>query len=322
MRIILSTAFFHLLPFHLLLIGQVTEPREPAVSVEEIVKYISVPGLPKAVEQTIEAVKLNGLGFELNEKSLSDILAAAAKGRRSPIETSKLVLQIMQACADCRNRYFGPLSKDQLLSILNNKRLRLPPHIILQEVQLRGTKDTPKSFEFVEELKLAGASPELIDLVVPDDELEIPVPIGYKREPLLRAPNYDRKLSSGVLLLRIKIIGKIEFYFKHNSLFTKALAHNDKKLASKVEVLESTFTSPVPKTEGGAQLTYEDLERRGGSRNLFGQKKVEKDPKTPIAVEQSDGGFRFSVNEPDKEPHTYDIRVAYGLGKPSLPEKK
>ena len=85
MKIILGIAFFHFLPFPLLLSGQVNEPREPPVSVEEIVKYISVPGLPKAVDQTMEAVKLNGLGFELNEKSLSDILAAAAKGRRSPL---------------------------------------------------------------------------------------------------------------------------------------------------------------------------------------------------------------------------------------------
>ncbi len=314
MKKILGTLFFHLL-----LRGQATEP---PVSVEEIVKYISVPGLAKAVEQTIEAVKLNGLGFELNEKTLGEVLAAATKGRRSPVETSKLILQIMQACADCRNRYFGPLSKDQLLSLLNNKKFRLPAHIILQEVQLRGIKDTPKSMEFVEELKLAGASPELIDLVVPDDELEIPTPAGYTREPLLRATNYDRKLVRGVLLLRIKIIGRIEFYFKHNSLFTKTQAHNDKKLASKVEVLSSTFTSPVPRTEGVAQLTYEDLDRKGGSRNLFGQKKVEKDANTPIAVEQVDGGFRFSVNEPDKEPHTYDIRVVYGFGKPPQPEKK
>ncbi len=309
MKIILGTVFFHLL-----LKGQVAEQREPPVSVEEIVKYISVPGLAKAVEQTIEAVKLNGLGFELNEKSLADVLAAAAKGRRSTTDTAKLVLQIMQACADCRNRYFGPLSKDQLLGLLNNKRLRLPPHIILQEVQLRGIKDTPKSMEFVEELKLAGASPELIDLVVPEDELEIPTPIGYTREPLLHASNYDRKLVSGVLLLRIKIIGKIEFYFKHNSLFTKTLAHNDKKLPSKVEVLASTFNSPVPKTKGMAFLTYEDLDKKGSSRNLFGQKKVEQDSKTTIAVEQVDSGFRFSVNEPDKEPHTYDIRVLYGVG--------
>ena len=302
--------------------AQTPQKLDPPMSLDEIVDYVSEPALPDAVEKVIAAVQLNGLDFGLDPATLTRILDAAAKGKRTPDSTSRLVLQILQACPDCRGRYFGPMNRDQILALLNKK---LPAHIALQEIQLRRADPAvPKTPQFADELRRAGASPEFVDIVVPSDEMEISAPAGYTKIPLVRADAYDRKSKLGRLVINAEISGSVEFMFRYNSLFWRPAPadEKDKKAAAPmgdVRNLTGSFSAPVPAVgEEFVEYDYESLDRvvdRQKSRLIAGLfakgarvSKIALEGKAPDPYQ-----FRFTVTEADKQPRPYEIRLRWNV---------
>ena len=204
---------------------------------------------------------------------------------------------MFQECTECLNRYFGAFNRTQLLTYVRDNNLR--PQIALQRVLLRGTKDIPKTLEFVQELKKAGASPQLIDLVVPADEIPLPTPAGYKPEVLVHELGYERRLTTGFLHVIVKVAGQMDFIFQDSALFTKVVQGTDKSGQSKV--LKGTITTPLPRNI--APPNFEVY-------SVFPQKKKKTDPPD---IKSENGRIEFTVKDADKEPHIYEIKIKFYL---------
>ena len=303
MKMLLVVLCLHLAMFPIF--AQVTPPADDApLPLDEVMEYVSVSKVD--LERVIETIRVRGLGFELNETALSHILVASQRGKREPALTAKLILQMLQVCPDCRQRYFGQWTKDDLLALLVNK--KLSPAVLLQEVQIRGVKDLPKTSESIARLRQAGATPELINLLVPEDEIPMAAPVGYEVVPVARSATYDRTLTSGTVSLIVKVTGTVEFVFLRNALFTKTTAVA--KMNSRAEVTMINFTAPIPKTGGAPSFTlFSTLDRPPAK-----SKKVAEQPITLV-----DGGFKFTVNETDKDGRVYVMLIKYGT--PPTPNK-
>ena len=298
--------------------AQDNQPQAQPIGLNDVIRFVSNAALKEASEQTIEAIKLNGLGFELNENALSHIIDASNKGKRTTEVTAKLILQMFLSCPDCGSRYFGPLSEDGLFKLVtsqvNNK--TVSPLALLNEVQNRGTKGIPKTEATIDRLLRLGVSPELIELVVPDDELELPPPKNYEPGSLTRAPKYDRKLTTGTASLVIEMKGQVRFLYRHNALYYQRLSSADKKTTGNVSIIASTYTAPIPKmSDSVTKADFNVLVKPGGSKILGNKKKSE-----PPKINYSDGGFGFILNETDKESHFYIIQIEYGI--PTAPKMK
>jgi hypothetical protein len=219
------------------------------------------------------------------------------------------------------------MNSDQILALLNKK---FPPHIALQEIELRGPDDNvPKTQAFAEQLRLAGATPEFIDVIVPNDEIEIPAPAGYAKIPLVRAEAYDRRSKLGRLLINADISGQVEFLFLHNSLFWKPVADdkNDKAPMGEVKNLGSSFTAPAPRVdEPYVEYEFETIERSDKSKITKLLPGFGKGPRVVGITYEGKGnqrhGFRFTVTETDKQPHTWDIRVRWNVRDTPKPKLK
>ncbi len=275
--------------------AQVSASDDAPLVLDDVIDFVSVPKVP--LENVIQTIKVRGLGFEFNETALSHILNASIKGKREPTLTAKLILQMLQVCPDCRSRYFGEWTKQDLETLLANK--TISPGVLFQEVQFRGIKGISKTTESIEKLKRAGASKELIAFLVPADEIPTPTPPDFQPAELVRAPNYNPKLRTGSLSLIAIVKGHMEFFLSHNGLFTRAL-----KAQSEAILKLSTFTAPVPKGESAVTVeTYK----------VYPRKKKEE----ALVITKTDGGFKFKVNETDKEPHIYEIKITFSI--PSNP---
>lgn len=279
------------------------------ISLEQVKRFISNPLIANGPAQTIDVIKLNGLGFELHENTLAQILDASNKGKRTSMETAKLVLQVMESCTDCRARYFNQWTKSDLMLILANN--TLTPALLLEEAKLRGVNGISKTKASREELASKGAKLELIDLLIPLDEIIFPAPEGYKQEDLIRA-GYDRKLTRGSATLIAEVNGQMEFLFQHNALFTKP--GPDKKTPGSGNVRSSTFNAPMPNGSTQAEVRLFTV----WPKPVKGKKKNPDLPKLEVLT--VDGGFKFILNNSDKESHLYELRIEYGV--PSAPQMK
>jgi hypothetical protein len=303
--------------------GQTPPPaQDPPISLQEVSLYLSDASITAAdFPLILQAIARNGVDFPLDQTALERILDAARGGTRSNQLTSAVVLQVLRGCGDCRNRYFGPLNKEELISFIRRKEIL--PHIALEEVRLRGTKDIPKTESTIQELQAAGAAPALIDLVVPDDEVEISAPAGYTAVPLVRSLDYLRGREAGRLDLNLDVLGKVELLFVNNALFYKTVANADKKALEPTLALNSgSYNAPTPSDPVMPSLEFvQRSEEKGkGVKKMFenGKSLMGKGDKLPVVEFRPNAvpgrnGFYIMIDEPDKkQAHTYDIRLTWG----------
>ncbi len=295
-----------------------TSAAEPPMTLPEIGEYLSDPGVSAAdIPLIMQAVERNGIDFLLDQQALVQILEAAKRGKRSEQVVASVILQVLRSCGDCRSRYFGPVSEDELLSLLRRK---IPAHILVDEVGLRGTKGIAATQATVQKLAAAGAPPALIDLVVPDDVLEVPTPDAFVRLPLNRLDVYSRT-GPGMLKLKLDVIGKVELLFVNNALFYRPLPNPDKKAPEgKATGQDSAFAAPAPSSASAFTLeSATRFEDKGKMSALFenGKATAGKGAIVPtieyapnIAAGRS--GFRIIIDERDKkQAHTYELRVSW-----------
>lgn len=290
------------------------------LTLNDLAEYLEDAGLGlDAPQKIVEAVRRNGVDFVLEDSSLARIIEAARKGSRTDHFTASLVLQILRTCRGCAEKYFGPLDMGDVLLALDKK---IPPDILTQEIRIRGTKGIPKTDESVQRLRSRGARPELVDLILPGDEVFVETPPGFTRLTASRSTDYNRRGNLGRLDLQLDVAGRVELIFVSNAVFARPLDAGPKKLApSSVSARSVTFSAPAPSSTAKPELVFMSriAEKRklailvDSTKSIVGGKGA-KLAEHSYAEDLPSGlkGFRIIIDEPDrKQPHGYEIRLQW-----------
>jgi hypothetical protein len=224
---------------------------EPPVDLDVLVEGIGNPILTDVPSLTKE-IQSRGINFDL-DNHLTQILRAGVNGKRDADQMATLVEACLQACQDCRARYLTRMTKEDLITL---KRLRFSPEAILYEAKVRGVDGIEKSEIAATELRAAGFSEDLVNLIVPDEQIPIGALDGYTQLPLQRAAEYDPSATEGWLRVTAELppTSESEFKFKHNGLFVKALKGAEPK------ILSCHFNKPAPRDK---KVELVDVKQRG-----------------------------------------------------------
>jgi hypothetical protein len=226
-------------------------PPEPPLPLEVLLEGLANPKLTDVPTLTKE-IQNRGINFDL-DNHLTQILRAGLNGKRDADQMADLLAASRRACQECRARLLGRMTKEDLITL---KRWRFTPEAILNEAKVRGVDGIEKSESAVKELRDAGFSEELVNLIVPDDQIPIGALDGYTKLPLQRASEYDPSAAEGWLRVTAELpaTSESEFKFKHNGLFVKAVKGVEPK------VLSCNFNRPAPR---GTKVDFVNIKLRG-----------------------------------------------------------
>jgi hypothetical protein len=243
------------------------------------------------VAEIVNAIDLAGIDFKLDETNLTVLLDAAKKAGRPSSEISAVFSHLVKACRTCRDMFWAPLSPEDLLDWVKKS-----PVQALDELKVRGSQPLPTAVDFIEQLRGAGAPPELIAIV--EERQQIPAPDGYKPMRLEKAPGFDTLATSGKLVLDIEADGEVEFVFRHNALFFKTIRGADPKN------LDCTYTAFGPVADSPRDWSLE-----GGQTG----KKAKKGKEAVITrkdISDSDGRRALVVNIKNVDPGVHEYQLA------------
>lgn len=252
-----------------------------------------------------------GVDFEMTEPNLASLLEAAQKGKRNPQEVANVVFRLIKECLVCRDQLWGPLTKDEVLSML-----RKGSAFTSEKVRERGLKDNPVEVTYLDSLRSAGAKDDLINAI--DERVTIQPPAGFHPLPGQRASNFTAASAEGLLTLRVEVDGQAEFQFRHNAIFWKAMAGPAPK------DLGSSFTTFAPRVpENLVDFTVQQVQPKPGK-----PKKGKELPVVGSFLPDPSGrnGFRLLITNPERGPRMYEVQVRWHvLNSPkqaSAPPKK
>ena len=153
-----------------------------------------------------------------------------------------LIVAALNACQDCRARYFTPMSLEELETLLK----RFTPETVFREVRARGVTGLGMSGATANVLRASGAQEDLIAYLVPDDRIPtIPLVAPYKPVALKRAQEYDPAAKEGWLKINMVLPpgSQSEFIFKHTGLFIKTTG------GAEPADIQAYFSKPAPRNK-------------------------------------------------------------------------
>jgi hypothetical protein len=222
------------------------------------------------VREIEEQVLMRGIGFNVDEGSIAQILNAGTLAAREPKEMASLVVACFRVCSNCRAQAIQPMTLGEIASL---RAWGFPAGAIDREVRVRRIADLPLSRESADRLRKLGLAEDLIALLVPDDRIPVALPEGYKAFNLRRAEEYDAAAPDGFLkvVVELRANSKCDLIFKHNSLFAKSLNGQPP-----VE-LSAIFSKPTPRPEELDSIEFhsglEDYKEESGGMFGMGKKK-------------------------------------------------
>jgi hypothetical protein len=273
------------------------------MKLEKLLDFITFLPNPTSV---FEAIQRTGIDFPIDEKTIGQVIGGARQGKQSDTFTAQLVLELIHACAGCRDRFFGPLDMEDLLSLINRS---LPNDTLINEVRLRGTKNIPPTEDSLRQLRLGGARPDLIALVVPDSLLEVPVPPGHLPFALTKPAGYSATNAAGVLEFEISVLGSVELVFVNNALFYRPVTPT-----SDIGARSASANAPAPAQATSATLSAERDDGKGKFSIITDKSKGISKPVAESATKivGDRNGLRIRIDETDKKQgHIYRIKVQW-----------
>jgi hypothetical protein len=208
------------------------------------------------------------------------------------------------------------MTAEELKNLLKSN---LPRQAILQEVRARGVKDLEISEPAANMWRKAGASQELIDLLVPDDKIPALPVVGYKPLPLKHAEEYDPAAPKGWLkaAAQMPANSQSEFIFQHNALFVRAVKGEEPS-----DVV-AYFNKPTPRNTAAEFVDFNPGlegataadEKRGG---LLGLRKGKTSIVAPaieasylVATDDGRNAFRIVLTNKDMNPQQYSFYLRW-----------
>jgi hypothetical protein len=299
--------------------AQVKAP-QPPISLDVLVEGLGDSYLIE-VATLIEQIQRRGIDFDLGNQ-LGPILSAARKGNRDPVQVATLVTACLRACQDCRARFLTPMTVEEMKTLRD---WRFTPKAVTQEARIRGVMNIEISEAAANVLRDAGASEELVHLLVPDDKVPTFPLAGYKTLALKRAEEYDPSAPEGWIKINTELPAnsQSEFVFKHNGLFAKIIKGGEPK------DLGAYFNKPAPRDTSVELIKWVPSLESGEDEKrsvLNGLLKPKPKPKNAPVVEVSclsaaaDGrnAFRILITNKEPSPQQYSFQLRWKV----LPAQK
>jgi len=257
-----------------------------------------------------EQIQIRGIAFPLGAQQLGDILQAAGQGKRDPRQIASLILTCFARCQDCRAGILSPMTENELKNLI---KWGFTPPAALQEARVRGVKDLEISESEAHVLHEAGASDELVRLLIPDDKVPTIPLAGYTVLTLKRAEDYDPTAAEGWLKVTAELPpnSQSEFVFKHTGLFVRAVSGGDPTDVG------SYFNKPAPRNTAAGLVDMRCTLENLGDEKRIPQKGKSKTKETPVIESSylgadSDGRQAFRIVLTNKEisarPYSFTLR--------------
>jgi len=243
------------------------------------------------VSDVLNAIDNAGLVVDFSQDNVTNILKAAARGKRSPAEAAQVLLRLLKDCNSCRNQFWAPLTSAEVLAALKKG-----PEFARDELLARGASNLATSIFYIDTLRKANATPELVALV--EDRLIIPPPEGFQPVKLEKTADFSSAASEGRLTLHVSIHDEVTFLFRHNALFAKV--NKSENLVN----LGCTFTAFGPVSEQG-KFFLAPIPGKDSSKNKKGL--------GVISIPDPSGrpGLQFTVRDPKNGMHPFDLELKW-----------
>ena len=191
----------------------------PPMNLDTLKKVLAIGEDVLSTQDVIQRVKAEGVDFFLDADMKTELILAAAEGRRTEADTLKIIDSLADACRPCKERMEAPISADLALKFLQEK---VRSKDILKEIKKRGMTNDPVTQEHVVMLRQAGASDAMIRVMKPDAQPI--VPDGFAALPVKQAKDFDAKRAYGRFDIRARVDEMVEFHAVADQVLYKAIS--------------------------------------------------------------------------------------------------
>jgi hypothetical protein len=289
-----------------------SESQAPPVSFSVAIEGLADPDLLPDLNLLINEIKSRGIGFDF-ESELPSILSNAIKGRRQPEQIAALISACYRVCQECRARAIAPLTKEELKTLM---KWGFSPNAVLEEARVRGVASMEISKATADDLLAAGATEELVNLLLPDDRRPTQPPGGdYKAVLIRHAESYSTTAPKGYVKITADFPAQSasEFIFKHNALFVRAIKGD----APSINLDASAFNTPGPRNTPQDLVEFDaDIDYLDQKTGRFRGAQASRPAVSFIAADADPEGrnaFRIQMTNKLNRPQRYAITLTWQL---------
>jgi hypothetical protein len=246
-----------------------------------------------STNDVIQRVKKEGVDFFLDADMKTELILAAAEGRRTEADTLRIIESLADACLPCKERMESPISAELALKFLKEK---VRSKDILKEIKKRGLSSDAISAEQVAALRAAGASEAMLRVMKPDAK---PIePDGFTALEPAKSKLFDPNRGAGSFDVRFRVDDTVEFQVINDRIYFRAAAG-----AAPVNQ-GSEISGILPRVPADA-VTFTLRQKDGRSKVAPGQ---------PIPSDTYGyPGYRFTVTDERPKDARYHIEVVWQL---------
>ncbi len=226
----------------------------PPMNIETLKKVLAVGEDVVPTAEVLGRVKQEGVEFFLDADMKTELILAAAEGGRSEANTLSIINSLADACVPCKERLEGPITAALALKFLEEQ---VRSRDIIKEIAKRGLADEAISADQLAEMRKAGASDAMVNLMKPKAE---PVLVdGYKQITVGKSKDFDPNRPYGSLDLRVRIDEEVEFRLVGSELHYRVKAGKDPVPQN------STISGALPRLPADA-ITFSFRQKSGRSK--------------------------------------------------------
>jgi hypothetical protein len=228
--------------------------QEPPMNLDTLKRVLAVGEEVVPTAEVVARVKKEGVDFFLDADMKTELILAAAAGRRSEGDTLTIINVLADACVPCKERMEGPIGAELALTFLKEK---VRSRDIISEIRRRGLAEEVIAAEQLAALREAGASDAMILLMKPNAEPL--VGSEYKQVPVQKSGDFDDKRPYGSIDIRVRVDETVDFRLAGSELYYKVEAGQDLKPQN------SVITGALPRVPADA-IAFTFSQRGGRSK--------------------------------------------------------
>jgi hypothetical protein len=246
-----------------------------------------------STNDVIARVKKEGVDFFLDADMKTELILAAAEGRRTEADTLRIIESLADACLPCKERMEGPISPDLALKFLNEK---VRSKDILKEIKKRGLSTDAITAEQISALRAAGASEAMLRVMKPDAKPN--EPDGFTAIEPVKGKFFEPNRGSGSFDVRFRVDDTVEFQLIHDRIYFRATAGNAPVNQG------SEISGILPRIPADA-VSF-SLRQKDGRTKISAGEAIPADT-------YGYPGYRFSIKDDRPKDDRYHIEVVWQL---------
>ncbi|MDZ7637384.1 MAG: hypothetical protein U5J83_03900 [Bryobacterales bacterium] len=265
----------------------------PPMNLSTLKQVLAIGEDVLSTNDVIARVKKEGVDFFLDADMKTELILAAAEGRRTETDTLKIIDSLADACLPCKERMEAPISTELALRFLSEK---VRSKDILSEIKKRGLAQENITLENIVALREAGASEAMLRIMKPD---ATPVPPdGFTVIEPAKGKAFDANRPYGIFDVRARVDETVEFRVLGDKIYFKTIA------GSPAVNQASEISGVLPRVPTDA-VSFTLRQKDGRTKGATGE-----------ALPADGYGFpayQFSVNDEKSRDDRYHYEVAWQL---------